>query len=286
MTTLSGHPAAPVQAETVSPRWRPPASWRQRELSRRTKWILRIAFFVFIIVAWQIYAGTVSRALLAQPSDILVSFFRLYFVKPVMVEALLTTFLALLLGLGLAILLGVLIGIGMGMSRRFEWIVGPYVTFLFSIPTIALIPLLVIWLGIDYQLRVFLVVISAIFPVIINTAIGIRSTDRELVETAISFNANTWRTLWTVRIPASLPFIFAGISVALSLSLAGVVVAEMTATITGIGGLIVTYANFFQTANLFVPILTLMAGSVLLTVALGAIEKRVMPWQTTARRRS
>lgn len=248
--------------------------------------MLRIAFFAFIIGSWQIYAGTVSRALLAQPSDILVSFFQLYFVKPVMVEALLTTFLALLLGLGLAIILGVLIGIGMGMSRRFEWIVGPYVTFLFSIPTIALIPLLVIWLGIDYQLRVFLVLISAIFPVIINTSVGVRGTDRDLVETATSFNATKWRTLWTVRLPASLPFIFAGISVALSLSLAGVVVAEMTATITGIGGLIVTYANFFQTANLFVPILTLMAGSVLLTVALAAIEKKSMPWQTTARRRS
>lgn len=254
-------------------------------LTRGRKWLLRLVFLVLVMLVWQLYAGTVSRALFASPSDIAVSFYQLYVVNPIMLEELGTTVFALGIGLFLAIVLGVLLGIAMGLSRRVEWIVGPYVTFLFSIPTIALIPLLVIWLGIDAQLRIFLVVLSAIFPMIINTSIGVRSADRELVETAKSFNGSAWQTLWTVRLPASLPFVFAGINVALGLALAGVVVAEMTATITGIGGLIITYANYFQTANLFVPILTLMFGSVALTELVAWIERKSMPWQTTARAR-
>lgn len=255
------------------------------QLTTRRKWMLRIAFLVVLLVAWQLYAGTVSRALFAAPLDIAQSFYRLYVVEPVMLEELGTTLFALGLGLLLAIVIGVVLGIAMGLSRRFEWILGPYVTFLFSIPSIALIPLLVIWLGIDVQLRIFLVVLSAIFPVIINTSIGIRSAEKELMETARSFNGNAWQMLLTVRLPASLPFFFAGVNVALGLALAGVVVAEMTATITGIGGLIITYANYFQTANLFVPILTLMFGSVFLTELVAWIERKTMPWQATARAR-
>jgi NitT/TauT family transport system permease protein len=254
-------------------------------LTTGRKWLLRIGFFLVLITVWELYAGTVSPALLAPPSGIAQSFYRLYVVSPVMLEELGTTVFALAIGLFLAIVLGVLLGIAMGLSRRVEWLLGPYVTFLFSIPTIALIPLLVIWLGIDAQLRIFLVLLSAIFPVIINTSIGVRSADRDLIETATSFNGTRLQTLLTVRLPESLPFVFAGINVALGLALAGVVVAEMTATITGIGGLIITYANYFQTANLFVPILTLMFGSVALTELVAWLERKSMPWQTTARTR-
>jgi NitT/TauT family transport system permease protein len=254
-------------------------------LTTGRKWLLRVVFFLVLITVWELYAGTVSPALFAPPSDIAQSFYQLYVVSPVMLEELGTTVFALAIGLFLAIVLGVLLGIAMGLSRRVEWVLGPYVTFLFSIPTIALIPLLVIWLGIDAQLRIFLVLLSAIFPMIINTSIGVRSADRDLIETATSFNGTRLQTLLTVRLPASLPFVFAGINVALGLALAGVVVAEMTATITGIGGLIITYANYFQTANLFVPILTLMFGSVALTELVAWLERKSMPWQTTARMR-
>jgi NitT/TauT family transport system permease protein len=240
--------------------------------------MMRIGFLVLILVSWQLYSTTVSRALLAGPVEIAGAFWELYVTHPAMYEALGTTFLALILGLVLAIVIGVAVGIGVGVSKRFEWIVGPYITFLFAIPSIALIPLLIIWLGIDFPLRVFLVVISAVFPVIINTAAGVRGADRELVEAAHSFVATPRQTLLTVRLPAALPFVFAGVNQALSLALAGVIVAEMTATVTGLGGLIITYANFFQTAKLFVPIITLMAASVLLNYGLAAIEKRAMPW--------
>jgi NitT/TauT family transport system permease protein len=245
------------------------------------RWVLRIAFLAAILICWQLYSRTVSRAVLAGPVDIAEAFWNLYVTDSAMYGPLGTTFLALMLGLIIAVAIGIALGIGIGVSKRCEWIVGPYLTFLFAIPSIALIPLLIIWLGIGFQLRLFLVVIAAVFPVIINTAVGIRGADTELVETADSLVATPRQVLTTVRIPAALPFIFAGINQALSLALAGVIVAEMTATITGLGGLIITYANFFQTANLFVPILTLMVASVGLNYVFAALEKRLMPWHST-----
>lgn len=250
------------------------------------KWTLRIVTLVVLLTAWEIYAAGVSRALLAPPSEILASFWKLYVEKPVMWGALGTTALALLAGLAVAIGLGILLGVAMGLSQKFEWVVSPYISFLFAIPSIALIPLLVVWFGIGFELRLVLVVISAIFPVIINTAIGVRQASNELVETATSFDATRMQTLWTVRLPASLPFIFAGVNLALSLALAGVVVAEMTATITGLGGLIITYSNFFQTANLFVPILTLMAASVGLNALIARLERVAMPWRSRDSRKA
>ena len=245
------------------------------------RWILRVAFLAAILGSWQLYSGSVSKAVLAGPIDIAEAFWNLYVAEPAMYGPLGTTSLALGLGLLIAVAIGIALGIGVGVSKRCEWIVGPYLTFLFAIPSIALIPLLIIWLGIGFQLRVFLVVIAAVFPVIINTAAGVRGADAELVETAHSMVATPWQVLTTVRLPAALPFIFAGINQALSLGLAGVIVAEMTATISGLGGLIITYANFFQTANLFVPILTLMAASVGLNILFAALERRLMPWHST-----
>jgi len=249
------------------------------------RWALRIAFLILLLVSWQLYANTVSRALLSGPVEIARSFWVLFVENPgPMWEALGTTAYALILGLVLAIAIGIVVGVLMGVSKHFEWVVGPYIAFIFSIPSIALIPLLIVWLGIDVQLRVFLVIISAVFPVIINTAAGVKNAAGEMVEAATSFNATSWQTIVTVKFPAALPFIFAGVNQALSLALAGVIVAEMTATITGLGGLIITYANFFQTANLFVPILTLMAASVALTAFVGWLERVTMPWHTARNR--
>jgi len=256
-----------------------------RALTSRQKWMLRLGFLALILGAWEIYAQGVSRALLAPPSEIVPAFYQLYVVNPVMLEALGTTLFALLLGLTIAIIFGVILGVIIGLNRTVDLVVGPYISFLFAIPSIALIPLLVVWFGIDLQLRVVLVVISAIFPVIINTATGIRQSPIELVETAQSFVASPWQVLLSVRLPASLPYMFAGVNLALSLALAGVVVAEMTAAITGLGGLIITFSNFFQTANLFVPILTLMAMSIAINGGVARLEVLLMPWERSRRLR-
>ncbi|HXH06047.1 MAG TPA: ABC transporter permease [Vicinamibacterales bacterium] len=240
---------------------------------------MRLITFAVLIAAWELYASGVSRALFAPPSAILGSVIDLAVVERTLWTALLISIGALVGGFGLAIIVGVAIGLVMGRFRTLELLLDPYVSFLYALPSIALIPLLVIWFGIDAELRLALVFIAGVFPVIINTVAGVKNVDPELLDVGRVACASERQLVLTIVIPAALPFVFAGIRVALSQALVGVIVAEMTAIITGLGGMIIRFANFFQTANLFVPILAIMATSIGLTALLKALERRLMPWE-------
>lgn len=247
-------------------------------------WAIRLVVFVALIGSWEYYGNRVSRALFAPPSAIVVSIKELYLDENVMLPAMWISLGSLLLGFGAAVLTGIGIGLAMGRRRIVEWLLSPYLTFIFSIPYIALIPLLVTWFGIEWKLRAVLVFIASVFPVTINTLAGVKEVDEDLLDVARVNCASEAQALRSVVLPAIIPFIFTGAQVALGLALVGVVVAEMTAAITGLGGLIILYSNFFRTADLFVPILTLMAVSVLLTRLMLWTERRLMPWRQDQRR--
>lgn len=276
--TPSAHPgASPARVSALHhPHHRP----RRGFLYTRTGvWTVRLITFAVLIAAWELYASGVSRALFAPPSAILGSVIDLAVVERTLWTALLISIGALVGGFGLAIIVGVAIGLVMGRFRTLELLLDPYVSFLYALPSIALIPLLVIWFGIDAELRLALVFIAGVFPVIINTVAGVKNVDPELLDVGRVACASERQLVLTIVIPAALPFVFAGIRVALSQALVGVIVAEMTAIITGLGGMIIRFANFFQTANLFVPILAIMATSIGLTALLKALERRLMPWE-------
>ena len=268
--------AAPAR---ISPVHHPHHRPRRGFLSTRLGvWTVRVVTFVVLIVAWELYASGVSRALFAPPSAIAASFIELAITERTLWGALFTSIGALIVGFGLAIVAGIAVGMVMGRSRIAEYVLDPYISFLYALPSIALIPLLVIWFGIDAALRIALVFIAGIFPVIINTMIGVRNVDPELLDVGRVACASERQMVRTVVLPAASPFIFAGIRVGLSQALVGVIVAEMTAIITGLGGMIIRFANFFQTDNLFVPILAIMLVSIGLTAALGRVQRWLMPW--------
>ncbi|HEX2222233.1 MAG TPA: ABC transporter permease [Candidatus Limnocylindria bacterium] len=273
----SAHPgAAPGRASVVHhPHHRPRRGFLYSPIG---VWSVRAVTFVVLIGAWELYASGVSRALFAPPSAILESIMELAAVGGPLWGALAVSLGALLVGFGLAIVVGVAIGLLMGRFRPLEYVLDPYVSFLYALPSIALIPLLVIWFGIDAQLRLALVFLAGVFPVIINTMAGVKNVDPELLDVGRVAQASERQMMWTIVLPASLPFIFAGVRVALSQALVGVIVAEMTAIITGLGGMIIRFANFFQTAHLFVPILAIMVVSVALTELMKRLERRLTPW--------
>ena len=246
--------------------------------TRTGVWTVRIVTFVVLIAAWELYASGVSRALFAPPSAIVESIVELAIVDRSLWGALAISIGALFVGFGLAVVVGVAIGLIMGRFRAVEYVLDPYVSFLYALPSIALIPLLVIWFGIDTELRLALVFLAGVFPVIINTMAGVKNVDSELIDVGRVACASERQMVITVVLPAALPFIFAGVRVALSQALVGVIVAEMTAIITGLGGMIIRFANFFQTANLFVPILAIMVVSITLTTLIRRLERRLMPW--------
>jgi NitT/TauT family transport system permease protein len=238
---------------------------------------LRMASVVILLVVWELL-GRLDPVVASHPTAIAGAFVELAFVDNVLWPAFATTLQGLVVGFAVAAVLGIAIGFAMGRIRLVDLILDPYVSALYATPRIALVPLLVLWVGIDFELRVTIVILSSIFPIIINTYIGAKSVDRELLDTGRAFAANGWQLLTTVVIPASIPYLFAGLRIGVARALVGIIVAEMTAAVTGTGQLIIQYGRFFQTDKLFVPVIILGLFSIVLAEVVYFLQRRATPW--------
>ena len=246
-------------------------------------WTVRAVAFAALMVVWELGAQNVSRALFAPPSEVAQSLVEIAIIDGSIWGPLANSLQTLFIGLGLCIVVGVPLGLAMGRSRLVEFVFDPYVTFLYVLPNVAFIPVLVVWLGLGWEMRVGLVFLAAVFPMTINTMIGAKHVDSELIDGGRSFNASDWQIMRTIVIPASLPYIFAGLRISFSAAWVGVIVAEMTALITGVGGMILVFSNYFQTANVLVPILFIMGVGVLIQWSTAQLQRRMTPWHSDAR---
>ena len=190
-----------------------------------------------------------------------------------------TSFQEFAVGFLLASVLGVLIGMIMASSETVRDLVDPWVSMLYSTPTIALAPLLILWFGIGLTSHVAVVVLVVVFPVLINTFTGLANTDHSLIEVARSFGATPMQLFAKIRFPASLPFIVAGLRQGIARGLVGVVVAELFGAKAGLGFLIFNSAQTFDTAGLFVGVLILAAAGVVSVELVKLVERRMAPWR-------
>ncbi len=178
-------------------------------------------------------------------------------------------------GMALATVAGITIGVLLGISTAFREYVDPVFTALYSTPLVAMAPILILWFGIGLGSKVAVVFLMAIFPIAINTATGIRGTDREYLEVAKSFGASRRRLVTTVMIPAAVPFVVTGLRLAVGKAIVGVVVGELFGARAGLGFLIFTAGQTFDTPGLFVGVITLALIGMLLTLGVRAIEEQL-----------
>ncbi len=265
-------------AEVVLPGQAPPLPWYRQPL------FLRLASIVVVLSVWEAYGRTIPVIFISRPSAIVAAAADLMSGWDFW-QQLAITMVSLLVGFGVAIVVGCILGFLMGRNRTLSLVLDPYVTVLYATPRIALIPLLIMIFGIDTELRLAMVFLSSMFPVLINTMNGVRTVETDLIETAVSFNANERQILRTVILPATTPFVLSGIQIALGHAIIGVIVAEMTVAISGIGGLIVAYGNAFKTDYMFVPLLATSALSILLVQAIRVLERELMPYRFLGGRR-
>lgn len=186
----------------------------------------------------------------------------------------------LLVGFGSAVVTGLAIGIITGMYPAIRRLSDPYVNAFAAMPTVTLVPLVIIWLGLGFQAKAFLTWLVSIFPVIINAQTGVINIPNAFIETARAFGCSKWEIFRRVTVYAALPFFVAGVRVGLGRALVGVVVAEMFTALSGLGSMIVIYGNTFRTAELFVPIVVLAILSIVITNLIHRIEARIRPWRT------
>jgi NitT/TauT family transport system permease protein len=188
----------------------------------------------------------------------------------------------LAIGFSLACVFGIGIGLLLARYEILDVALSVYITFLYSIPSVALVPLVVLWAGFETSAKVIILFMFAFFPMVINTYQGVKAVDPKLVEVGRAFRCSE-RQLWgNIVLPAALPFIVTGLRLALGRGLIGMVLADLYTAISGIGYLIVRTASTYQVNKMFVPIVTLGLLGVTLTALLRLAEKYVAPWTNSS----
>ena len=183
------------------------------------------------------------------------------------------------LGLSMAVVSGVILGVIVGWYRRVRLVLDPFLNALYATPRIAMIPLIIIWFGIDVQAKVFIVFMSSFFPILVNTVSGVRNLDPDLLKAARAFCATDWQIFKTLAVPGSVPFILTGIRQGVALGLIGVVVGEMFGGSKGVGFLVAYGGQTFQTDTVFVGVIIIAVSGMLLTFLTERLERRFSRWR-------
>jgi ABC-type nitrate/sulfonate/bicarbonate transport system permease component len=242
------------------------------------RWAITLASVVCMLVLWEIFGRDINPVFGSYPSAIAVAFWELM-LSGQLSAALYDSLRPFLLGYGLAIVIGIPVGLIIGRFRVAEAAFGIYVTAGYAMPLVALVPLLILWLGLGFTVKVAVVFLMSLFPICINTWLGVIAVPKTLVEVGKSFVAPNHVILRRIVLPATLPYIMAGVRLAVGRAVVAMVIAEFFTTISGLGAVIINSANNFDTATMFVPIIILMLMAVGLNSLIGFIERRVAPWQ-------
>jgi NitT/TauT family transport system permease protein len=271
-------PGATVSApalQAVAPR--APRSWYARHESA----VLKTLGVAGVLGLWEaaVDLGWGNPAELSSPSRVARAAM-VYFGTADFIDDIEASALEFVAGFGLAVVVGIALGFAIGWFRRLELLLDPIINFLYAAPRIAITPLIVLWFGIDLASKIAVIFLMAVFPIIINTAVGVRSVDADLRDLARSFNASDWQLLRTITVPTAIPFIVTGLRLAIGVAFIGVVVGEFVAATAGIGFAIQQAASSFQVDRVFVGLIIIGFAGVALTEVLRRLETRLARWKT------
>jgi len=189
------------------------------------------------------------------------------------------------IGMVLTVAVGILLGIVIAQWRILEYVLDPFINALYAIPRIALVPLIILWAGLEFTGKVTILVSVAVFPIIVNTYAGIRDVRGSMLEIGRAYGATESQIFFKIVLPAAIPFIMAGVRLSVGLAIIGIIVAEFFTAISSLGGMIVEHANVFATAKLFVPIIVIAIVGVVLTELVMWLERRMSKWRMLERER-
>jgi ABC-type nitrate/sulfonate/bicarbonate transport system permease component len=245
--------------------------------------ILGTGFIVILLAFWESvplwYTLPKGMALFfTTPSKVAAAFQRLL-INGEIEKHFYVSAVAFLAGLGLSIVVGLPLGLLMGRSQTLEALLDPYVTSFNASPRIVWLPLMILWFGIGIWSKIVIVFAGAVFPLLINTYAGVKNVNRVLVNVVRSFGANEWQLMKIVVLPNSLPYIIAGLRLAIGRAILGVVVGEFFGSSQGLGYMIASAATNYKVDVVFVGVAIFMALSVILTLAVKRLESRLASWR-------
>jgi NitT/TauT family transport system permease protein len=244
--------------------------------------LIRAASLTVFLALWELYGRRTDPLLLTYPTAVVRAALQLIW-SGELLRQLLVSLASLAAGFGASLVLGVGLGMAMGRSRLAEAALEPHVNGLYATPQVALTPLLMMWFGLGFSVKVVIIFLFAFFPILINTASGVKNVSASMVEVGRAYMASERQVLLKVIFPAALPFIMAGVRLAVGRGLVGMIVAELFTAITGLGAMLTLYGNLFETAKMFVVIIVLGLLGVGLIQATQWLERRMARWKETER---
>ena len=246
--------------------------------SRSRAWLVRLLSIAAVLIAWELIGRRINPLFMSYPTAIVRAGVRMT-LDGELATAMASSLRTLLSGFAIASVIGIALGLPIGRYRMADAATDWLVNALYATPLIAVIPLVILWFGLGDKAKLFIVTLLAVFPVLINTAAGVRNVPRTLIDVGAAFAANERQTFLKIILPAVLPYIMTGLRLGIGRAIIGMVAAEFFTSITGLGALIVKYGDQYDTAAMFVPILILMLLGVTLTALVRKIEEMCAPWR-------
>lgn len=243
---------------------------------------LRVLLMLAAVGLWElcVRAFAVPVYVLPAPSSIVRAFYvgvsRLIYVQNAWI-----TLEETLLGFAVGASLGFLLGTAIALSRRFEYFLYPSIVMFQALPKVALAPLIILWFGVGLPSKIVTAALIAFFPLMVNTVVGLRSADEDRVNLMRSLDASEAQIFWMLRLPSALPFLMAGLEVAMIFALIGAIVAEFVSATAGLGVLINSLNFSGDTAGIFSILLILAVMGLLLNSAIASVRRRVLFWDAS-----
>ena len=254
------------------------AVWREQSSHERIA--LGLLGVVIVLGGWQLLAnlGVLNPIIYSSPAEIASTGWTLT-ETGILWPAIVSSAQLFAVGFAIALVSGVALGLILGWYQRISALLEPWVSIFYATPSLAFIPIIVLLAGVSMQGRLLVVWLIAVFPIIINTASGVRAMDRQHFNVARSFMATNRFVLLRVAVPGASPSIIAGIHNGMMLSLVGVVVSEFLIGGTGVGGMIYFAGQELKTADAFVGSLIFAGAALILSAGIRALERRLCPWR-------
>jgi NitT/TauT family transport system permease protein len=235
---------------------------------------------VGILVLWEVICQLelVPPLFLPSPSSILLAGWDML-TSGELHENVLASLFRIAVGYAVGAVCGIVFGLLLGFSRWVDAVLTPIVYSIYPIPKIALLPLIILWLGIGETPKFTMIALGVFFPVVINTYSGVKNVDPIWIKAAVTFGSSHLNVIRKVILPGSLPMIFAGLKLAAGTSLLLLVSAEMIAAQQGLGSMILHYGNLMITTKLMVGVLILSLLGLLFNRGLQWLEHKLLPWK-------
>lgn len=241
-------------------------------------------FLMCVIIAWEVVVRAFDVPLYIFPPPSKVASAMADFWNPLLHHLYVTSH-ETLVGFGVGAAVALPVAVGITYSKFLQNALYPLLIFAQTVPKVAIAPLCLIWLGFGIESKVLLIILITIFPIVINTAAGLVAVDREAIYLIHSLKSSRWQEFSKIRFPHSLPYIFTGLKLAITLSVVGAVVGEFVGGNAGIGYLIVSASGQLDTPLMFACILILAVLGLVLYGAVCLAEKKIIPWYTPAEMR-